>query len=101
MESPSAAAKPFTPESLAERWSCSAEMVRQMIHRGELPAFRLGGGKLFRIQATEVERYECAHTQQTNDTNSSSIERSSQLRSVEASIAADTRRVLTTLGSHG
>lgn len=27
---------PYTPEKLAERWSCSAETVRAMIRRGEL-----------------------------------------------------------------
>lgn len=31
-----------------------------MYHRGELPGFRLG--KLIRIPAAEVERYECQNT---------------------------------------
>lgn len=34
--------RPFTPEALAERWDCSAETIRQMIHRGELAGFRVG-----------------------------------------------------------
>ena len=49
--------KPYTPETLAERWGCSAEKIRQMFHNGELTGFRLG--KLIRIPAIEVERYEC------------------------------------------
>ncbi|MGP1355995.1 excisionase family DNA-binding protein [Roseicyclus sp.] len=42
---------------LAERWSCSAEAVRQMIHRGELRAFRVG--RMFRIPFDAVEEKEC------------------------------------------
>jgi excisionase family DNA binding protein len=88
------AAKPFSPESLAERWGCSAEKVRQMCHGGELPSFRLG--KLIRIPAIEVERYECAQTQPTNTINSSPSAESSLSRLDEARIAADTRRALMT-----
>jgi excisionase family DNA binding protein len=61
--------KPFSPETLAERWGCSAEKVRQMVHRGELRGFRLG--KLIRIKAIEVERYECSQLRETNTFNSS------------------------------
>ena len=88
--------KPFSPETLAERWGCSAEKVRQMVHRGELQGFRLG--KLIRIKAVEVERYECAQTQQT-DTKLSDIARNSPSRLDEAKIVADTRRGLMTLVS--
>jgi excisionase family DNA binding protein len=62
-------AKPYSPESLAERWDCSAEKVRQMVHRGELDGFRLG--KLIRIPAIEVEKYECSQQQEVNAFNSS------------------------------
>ena len=48
---------PYSPETLADRWGCSAEKVRIMCRSGELPSFRLG--KLIRIPASEVERYEC------------------------------------------
>lgn len=54
------AAKPYSPETLAERWGCSAEKVRLMFRNGELAGFRLG--KLIRIPAAEVERYECQNT---------------------------------------
>jgi excisionase family DNA binding protein len=50
-------ARPFSPETLAERWACSPEKVRRMYHDGELVGFRLG--KLIRIPAAEVERFEC------------------------------------------
>jgi excisionase family DNA binding protein len=90
-------AKPFSPETLAERWDCSAEKVRQMVHRGELPGFRLG--KLIRIPAIEVERYECAQTQLPKDMNLSPTEESSQSQSDAAKIAADCRRALPTLVS--
>ena len=52
--------RPFSPESLAERWGCSAEKVRRMYHGGEIEGFRLG--KLIRIPADAVERYECQNT---------------------------------------
>lgn len=50
-------ARPYSPETLAERWGCSAEKIRLMFHAGDLAGFRLG--KLIRIPAAEVERYEC------------------------------------------
>lgn len=53
-------AKPYSPESLADRWGCSAEKVRRMYHGGEIDGFRLG--KLIRIPADAVERYECQNT---------------------------------------
>src|SRR5438045_23353 len=86
--------RPFTPETLADRWSCSAEKVRQMIHRGELAGFRLG--KLFRIPAVEVERYECAF-QPVQNTSSSNIEESSQSPSAAELIAAESRLARLTL----
>jgi excisionase family DNA binding protein len=47
----------YTPETLADRWQCSASHVRQMIARGDLPTLRLGG-KLLRITADAVRVYE-------------------------------------------
>ncbi|WP_082024675.1 excisionase family DNA-binding protein [Mameliella alba] len=52
--------RPFTPDTLAERWACSAETVRQMVKRGELPGFRVG--RLFRIPVNAVEEYEECQT---------------------------------------
>ncbi len=63
--------KPYTPETLADRWGCSAEKIRQMFHRGELSGFRLG--KLIRIPAIEVERYECLSPTSSSLTAESSL----------------------------
>jgi excisionase family DNA binding protein len=51
-------ARPYTPESLAERWGCSPRHIRKMCKVGELPSFKLGG-KLLRIRADVVEKFEC------------------------------------------
>lgn len=63
-------ARPFSPETLAERWGCSAEKVRRMYHGGELAGFRLG--KLIRIPAAEVDRIECQTPTGSSDTGESS-----------------------------
>jgi excisionase family DNA binding protein len=63
-------ARPFSPETLAERWGCSAEKVRRMYHDGELVGFRLG--KLIRIPAAEVDRIECQTLTASSDTGESS-----------------------------
>lgn len=60
----SLAARPFSPETLAQRWGCSSEKIRQMYHLGELHGFRLG--RLIRIPANEVERVECQNTDLSN-----------------------------------
>lgn len=49
--------RPFTADSLAERWGCSGETVRQMVKSGRLPGFRVG--RMIRITAQAVEDYEC------------------------------------------
>ncbi|MBL3672275.1 excisionase family DNA-binding protein [Paracoccus aerius] len=48
--------RPYTPGTLAERWGCSAETIRAMIRRGELPAFRVG--RMMRIPAEVVDAHE-------------------------------------------
>jgi excisionase family DNA binding protein len=47
----------WTPRQLAERWECSERHVRNLINRGELQFFRLGG-KLVRIPHLAVEAFE-------------------------------------------
>lgn len=65
-------ARPFSPETLANRWGCSSEKIRQMYHLGELHGFRLG--RLIRIPANEVERVECLNTDLSNtEDNSASL----------------------------
>ncbi|MGR1583314.1 helix-turn-helix domain-containing protein [Thalassobius sp. S69A] len=49
--------RPFTPETLAATWGCSAETVRNLCRSGTLKHFRLG--RLYRIPANAVEEYEC------------------------------------------
>ena len=49
--------KPFTVARLADRWDCSDQHVRDIIAKGELSCFR--AGRLIRIPAAEVERFEC------------------------------------------
>jgi len=49
--------RPLTPEQAAELWGCSPNHVRNLIHRGELRAFRLGK-RLIRIPADAIGEYE-------------------------------------------
>lgn len=49
--------RPYTVKALAERWGCSDEHIRKMVKSGQLQAFALGG-KLIRISAEEVDRWE-------------------------------------------
>jgi excisionase family DNA binding protein len=64
--------RPFSPETLGERWLCSSEKIRQMCRKGELSHFRLG--KLIRIPANEVERLECQNTASSDtDGNGASL----------------------------
>ncbi|WP_081788197.1 helix-turn-helix domain-containing protein [Sulfitobacter mediterraneus] len=49
--------RPYTPETLANRWGVSATMVRNMCGAGDITHFRVG--KLYRIPAKSVEDYEC------------------------------------------
>jgi hypothetical protein len=51
----------YTPETLAERWSCSANHIRVLIRRGDLAGSMLGG-RLLRIWAAVVATYENADT---------------------------------------
>lgn len=51
--------RPYTVAGLAERWGCSREHVYQLIRIGQLQVFRLGG-KLLRVSASEVARWESA-----------------------------------------
>ncbi|WP_143033562.1 helix-turn-helix domain-containing protein [Roseicitreum antarcticum] len=54
-------ARALTPEHVADRWECSAETVRNMCRRGELPHFRVG--RMIRLRPEHVEAYECATTE--------------------------------------
>lgn len=53
-------AKPYSPETLAERWGCSEGLIYKLVREGRLQCFR--PGSLIRIAADEVERFECQTT---------------------------------------
>lgn len=66
---------PFSVPSLAARWECSEGLIRKMIDRGEIEAFRLG--TLIRIHVHEVNRIECqipTASSASEDPSPSSIE---------------------------
>lgn len=46
----------YTAQSLAKRWSCSAQHIRDLVKSGKLPAFRVG--RLVRIPRNIVEEFE-------------------------------------------
>ena len=48
----------YTPAMLADRWQCSERHIRNMIARGELRSFRVGG-KLLRIPEEAAREHEC------------------------------------------
>jgi excisionase family DNA binding protein len=70
-EQPINGGRPFSPETLADRWECSARQIRKMLTAGDLNGFRLGG-KLWRIPAAEVERVECPGDGDSSDTGAHS-----------------------------
>lgn len=76
--------RPYTPERLAERWECSPQHIYNLLGRGDLHGFKLGG-KLWRIAASEVERIEC----QTTASESSRADLSSSGTRPESAIAGD------------
>lgn len=61
----------FDVASLAEHWACGTDTVYALIKSGDLQAFKLGG-KLLRIRAEEVERYECRTDTASNDCEAAS-----------------------------
>ena len=48
----------YTVATLARVWGVSSTFIYDLLARGELPGFKLGG-KLWRIKAADVEAYEC------------------------------------------
>ncbi|MEJ5019340.1 helix-turn-helix domain-containing protein [Ochrobactrum vermis] len=47
----------FTPETLAARWQCSPQHLRDLVNKNRLPSFRVG--RLYRIPYNAVLDYEC------------------------------------------
>lgn len=42
-------------ESAAERWDLNPRTIRRMIARGQIPAFRVGGERLLRVDPDDVD----------------------------------------------
>lgn len=97
------AVRPYSPETLAVRWSCSSEKVRRMYHDGELSGFRLG--KLIRIPANEVERYECQNTDLSGTEDSGASPSPDPMAGLESRLArmsgGGQRLSLVKSGGHG
>src|SRR6266480_3572869 len=53
--------KPYTPETLAAEWQCTARHIRNLVNTGKLRGFRLGD-RLLRIPQSAVEAYLCQNT---------------------------------------
>jgi excisionase family DNA binding protein len=47
----------LTVPEIAERWNCSAGLVRKLEKRGKIAGVRIGA--LLRIPLQEVEKFEC------------------------------------------
>lgn len=46
----------FTVDSLAAHWSCSADVIYDLLRKKQLKGFKLGSS--WRISAKEVDRFE-------------------------------------------
>ena len=64
---PIVAPRVYSVASLAERWGVSPGTVYNMINAGRLATFGFGG-KMYRIRAEEVERFECQTNTPCRDT---------------------------------
>lgn len=56
--------RPYTLQSLADRWGCSAESIRLMVKDGRLPHFRVG--RMIRIAARVVDDIETCETSESD-----------------------------------
>lgn len=55
----------FDVPSLAQHWGCGTDTIYALVRSGELQHFKLGG-KLIRIRADAVEKYECRNNTQSS-----------------------------------
>ncbi len=46
----------MTVAEAAEYWRVDHKTIRRMIDRGDLPAYRIGAGRLLRIDRADLER---------------------------------------------
>lgn len=82
--------KPYTVAALAERWDCSTSHVYDLIGKGRLRFFTLGGRR-YRIPADEVDRWESAggDTRSESTTSGSSTAGPSSGGKMAASVSAE------------
>lgn len=84
----------YTPHTLSKEWGCSENHIRNLIRRGELTAFRLGG-KLLRIRSEDVEAYrERNSTSHDFDDLKEEPERKRQENKANADIEARIARII-------
>src|ERR1700730_4121719 len=87
----------YTPAALALRWQCSERHVRNLVAKGKLRAFRLGG-KLIRIPIEAVEEMErCPAIALANSTEGSSSSSTSAESAVGSGLSPKTQARLTVL----
>ena len=81
--------RPFSVVDLASRWGVSEHHIRNMLADGRLKGFRVGG-RLWRISAGEVDRFEC----QTIDSDGSKEDSSRFGTMPESAIAGRLSQIL-------
>ena len=89
----------YTPAMLAERWACSERHVRNMIDRGDIPSFRLGG-KLLRILVKDIEEYECRNGASHGFEESSPSPSTERAADIDTHLQPMTRAKLSALRLH-
>ena len=80
---------PYSCETLAARWSCSAETVRQLCKTGKLKHFRLQ--RLYRIPATAVDEYEQQCKASVSDTSAEASASTGRIPGAESGDAISLR----------
>ena len=55
--------------ALAERWACSDQHIRNLIRRGDLPAFQ--AGRILRVPMTAIEAFESCGSSNTEESGPS------------------------------
>src|SRR5262245_6388403 len=90
-------ARSYTPAELAREWQCSERHIRNLVTKGQLRAFRLGG-KLLRIPVEAVEEMErCPATASGGSTENSSSCSTSEESAAGSGLSPKTQARLTVL----
>lgn len=73
----------YSVATLAAHWGCGTDTVYALVRSGELRHFKLGG-KLIRIRADEVERYERREASPASETDEGARAAEAQARRSDA-----------------